>query len=60
MAAYMFRDSAGKGFDHALEVDGKLYFAYGTWIPNNEHKHSNNKELRNLVNSVIKVYEAGI
>jgi hypothetical protein len=41
-------------------VDGKLYFAYGTWIPNNEHKHSNNKELRNLVNSVIKVYEAGI
>jgi hypothetical protein len=57
---YGFGDASGKGFGHALEVNGKIYSEYGTWNNSVEGKHSNYKELRNLVNAVINGYEAGL
>jgi hypothetical protein len=60
MVTYGFGDASGKGFGHALEVEGKLYSEYGTWHNSVESKHSNYKELRNLVNAVINGYEGGL
>jgi hypothetical protein len=59
-AFYGFGDASGKGFGHALEINGITYSEYGTWNSGLEGKHSNYKELRNLVNSVTNAYSAGL
>jgi hypothetical protein len=57
---YGFGDASGKGFGSSVEVNGIHYSEYGTWSPEIEGKHSNYKELRNLVNAVVNCYEAGL
>jgi hypothetical protein len=59
-AYYGFGDASGKGFGHALEINGITYSEYGMWNSGLEGKHSNYKELRNLVNSVTNAYSAGL
>ena len=59
-ARYGFGDASGKGFGNAIEVGGKIYAEFGQWSVEVEDKHSNYKELRNLVNAVIKAYKRGI
>jgi hypothetical protein len=54
---YGFGDTSGKGFGSSVEVNGAHYSEYGTWSPEIEEKHSNYKELRNLVNAVYNCYE---
>jgi hypothetical protein len=58
-ACYGFGDASGKGFGNALVINGTIYSEYGTWNAKLESKHSNYKELRNLVNSVLSAYEGG-
>ena len=57
---YGFGDASGKGFGHGIEVDGILYLTFGQWSYILEDKHSNYKELRNLVNAVEKAYNEGL
>ena len=59
-ARYGFGDASGKGFGNAIEVGGKIYAEFGQWSVEVEDKHSNYKELRNLVNAVVKAYKRGI
>ena len=59
-AIYGFGDASGKGFGNAIEVGGHIYEEFGQWSAEVEDKHSNYKELRNLVNAVSKAYERGI
>ena len=59
-AVYGFGDSSGKGFGNAIEVRGQSYAEFGEWSSEVEDKHSNYKELRNLVNAVAKAYEKGL
>jgi hypothetical protein len=60
MVSYGFGDASGQGFGNAIEIDGKSYTEYGTWSRKLESKHSNYKELRNLVNAISKGYKAGL
>ena len=55
-ALYGFGDSSGQGFGNAIEVNGKIYAEFGQWSSELESKHSNYKELRNLVNAVENAY----
>jgi hypothetical protein len=32
MISYGFGDASGQGFGNAIEIDGKSYTEYGTWI----------------------------
>lgn len=50
--AYGFGDASGKGFGHAIEIEGIRYAEFGQWSATLEEKHSNYKELNNLVNAV--------
>ena len=56
-AIYGFGDASGTGFGNAIEVGGNIYQEFGQWSAEVEDKHSNYKELRNLVNAVVKAYE---
>ncbi len=47
-----FGDASGKGFGHAIEIEGIRYAEFGQWSATLEEKHSNYKELNNLVNAV--------
>ena len=58
-AFYGFGDASGDGYGFALEVEGKLLTEFGTWKAGFENKHSNFKELFNLVNAVETAYAAG-
>ena len=58
-ACYGFGDASGKGFGFALELNGKVLSEYGQWEATIEEKHSNYKELRNLVNVVKLANEQG-
>ena len=57
--AYGFGDASGKGFGHAICIQGQTRLEFGQWSATIEEKHSNYKELRNLVNAVKSAYEAG-
>ena len=59
-ANYGFGDASGKGFGHAIEVEGEVHSEFGQWASELEDKHSNYKELRNLVNAVEKAYRKGL
>ena len=59
-ALYGFGDASGKGFGHAIEVQGEVHAEFGQWAGELEDKHSNYKELRNLVNAVEKAYAKGL
>ena len=59
-AAYGFGDASGSGFGNAIEVEGTLHSEFGEWSVEVEDKHSNYKELRNLVNAVKKAYSRGL
>ena len=59
-ALYGFGDASGKGFGHAIEVAGDVHSEFGQWSGELEDKHSNYKELRNLVNAVEKAYKNGL
>ena len=56
---YGFGDASGRGFGHAISIDGHLHTEFGQWSPAIEEKHSNYKELRNLVNAVDKAHSLG-
>jgi hypothetical protein len=58
--SYGFGDASGKGFGSSVEINGVQHSEYGTWNAEIEQKHSNYKELRNLVNAVVNCYEAGL
>ena len=47
-AYYGFGDASGKGFGHAVEIEGMTYKSYGQWSSCVEDKHSNYKEFKNL------------
>ena len=57
---YGFGDASGKGFGFGIEVDGVLHSSFGQWSAAVEGKHSNYKELRNLVNAVKRAYSEGL
>jgi hypothetical protein len=57
---YGFGDASGQGFGNAIEVNGLSYSEYGTWNKEIESKHSNYKELRNLVNAIKNAYQGGL
>ena len=59
-ASYGFGDASGSGFGNAIEVEGKVHSEFGEWSAEVEDKHSNYKELRNLVNAVKKAYSRGL
>ena len=59
-ARYGFGDASGKGFGNAVEVEGIIHSEFGQWSNSVEGKHSNYKDLRNLVNAVIKAYDDGL
>ena len=59
-AAYGFGDSSGQGFGNAIEVEGEIHSEFGQWCSELESKHSNYKELRNLVNAVENAYSKGL
>ena len=59
-ALYGFGDASGKGFGNAIEVRGQSYAEFGEWSAEVEDKHSNYKELRNLVNAVVKAHKRGL
>ena len=59
-ACYGFGDASGKGFGNAIEARGKVHSEFGQWGVDVEDKHSNYKELRNLVNAVEKAYNQGL
>lgn len=56
-ALYGFGDASGQGFGNAIEVNGKIHSEFGQWNNEIESKHSNYKELRNLVNAVENAYQ---
>jgi hypothetical protein len=58
--AYGFGDASGKGFGYGVEIEGKVYEEFGQWSAELESKHSNYKELRNLVNAVENVAAMGL
>jgi hypothetical protein len=60
MVFYGFGDALGQGFGNAIEIDGKSYTEYRTWSSKLESKHSNYKELCNLVNTITKGYKTGL
>jgi hypothetical protein len=60
MISYGFGDASGQGFGNAIEINGKSYTEYGTWSKELEGKHSNYKELRNLVNAIKNAYSGGL
>ena len=59
-AVYGFGDASGKGFGNAIEVGGRVYEEFGQWSGEYESKHSNYKELKNLVNAVENAYAKGL
>jgi hypothetical protein len=59
-ACYGFGDASGKGFGSSIEINGIHHSEYGTWNAEIESKHSNYKELRNLVNAVEACYNDGL
>ena len=59
-ASYGFGDASGQGFGNAIQVEGKIHSEFGEWSAEVEDKHSNYKELRNLVNAVKKAYAKGL
>jgi len=60
IAAYGFGDASGMGFGHALCIAGVIRSEYGQWNSTIEEKHSNYKELRNLVNAVKAAMEENV
>ena len=56
---YGFGDASGKGFGFCLEINGVNHSEYGKWNAVIEAKHSNYKELRNLVTAVEKAHQLG-
>ena len=59
VAIYGFGDASGKGFGSCIEIEGISYSQYGQWSACIEEKHSNYKELKNLVMAVEKAYQDG-
>ena len=57
---YGFGDASGSGFGNCITVDGIAYSKYGTWSNKVVDKHSNYKELCNLVNAVEEAYLEGL
>ena len=55
-AFYGFGDALGKGYGFSLEIDGVVHSEFGLWESSVEEKHSNYKELFNLVNAVEAGY----
>jgi hypothetical protein len=60
LVCYGFGDASGQGFGNAIEINGLSYTEYGTWSKEIESKHSNYKELRNLVNAIKNAYNSGL
>ena len=60
LASYGFGDASGTGFGHSIQVGDHIYSEFGEWSAEVEDKHSNYKELRNLVNAVKKAYHKGL
>lgn len=59
-ARYGFGDASGKGFGNAIEVSGEIHAEFGQWSRELESKHSNYKELKNLVIAVENAYAKGL
>ena len=59
-AIYGFGDASGKGFGSSIEIRGHAHSEFGEWSAELEDKHSNYKELRNLVNAVVKAHKKGL
>ena len=57
---YGFGDALGLGFGNCIEVNGTKYAIFGTWNTEIESKHSNYKELRNLVNAIEEGVNDGV
>ena len=57
---YGFGDASGLGFGNCIEVEGVQYAKFGSWNKEVESKHSNYKELRNLVNAIEEAIDKGI
>ena len=51
-ACYGFGDASGLGFGNCIVVNGIRWSKFGTWSKEEESKHSNYKELKNLVNAI--------
>ena len=59
VAIYGFGDASGKGFGSCIEIEGTSYAQYGQWNTCIEEKHSNFKELKNLVMAVERAFQEG-
>jgi hypothetical protein len=57
---YGFRDAPSKGFGNSIKIRGQTQSGFGEWISELEDKHSNYKELQNLVNAVVKAHSKGL
>ena len=60
VVCYGFGDASGTGFGNCITVEGKNYAKFGTWSQKYEGKHSNFKELKNLVNAVKEAVQEGL
>jgi hypothetical protein len=60
LVCYSFGDASGQGFGNAIKINGMSYTEYSTWSRELEHKHSNYKELHNLVNAIKKAYASDL
>lgn len=60
VVCYGFGDASSSGFGNCITVEGKNYAKFGTWSQKYEGKHSNFKELKNLVNAVKEAVQEGL
>lgn len=58
--SYVIGDASDNGYGAAIHVDDKLNFMYSQWTSAKSEQSSNYRELRNLVNTVEKLYGEGI
>ena len=56
---YGMGDASGNGYGAAIHEEDKLHFRYGDWSTKEGEISSNDRELKNLVVAVEKLYEEG-
>ena len=59
-ALYGIGDASGKGFGHCIHMEGKSLARFGTWGSEVENKHSNFKEMQNLVMAIKAAFDEGM